>query len=295
MVGSRKLDHARGAVYADHTALGYSQGELVTYSAVPTTHIEHRFVAVETVARQHGHRDCELNLGIGAVKARVPMCRRILHWCCMAGALRGIDALLHSQHDFPSGVALFHIPQRLGGLTQLVTPVDDRCQLPRLHEIAQGRKVFFVELRHDHAELLAHERRQHQALDRSREPREPITDGCRADHDVEPFGFSTRLYSSNEWVATLSEAPDLPPNTSSPSLNRLTFLPTASTVPAKSTPSRGFSGFPKPSSRRTRYGVPSTSCQSRGLTDAACTLTRTSLSAAVGLAMSSYLRTSGEP
>src|SRR6266478_760236 len=79
MVGSGKLDHARGAVYADHTALAYSQGELVTYSAVPTTHIEHRFVAVETVARQHGHRDSELNIRIGAVTARVPMCRGIAH------------------------------------------------------------------------------------------------------------------------------------------------------------------------------------------------------------------------
>src|SRR5260370_42537330 len=96
MVGSRKLDHACGAVYADHTALGYSQGELMTYSAVPTTHIEHSFVAVETVARQHGHRDSELNIGIGAVTARVPMCRRFFHWCCMAGAARCEVLMLYS-------------------------------------------------------------------------------------------------------------------------------------------------------------------------------------------------------
>ena len=52
----------------------------MTYPAVATTHIEHSFVAVETVARQYGHRDGELNIGIGAVTAWVPVCRRMLHW-----------------------------------------------------------------------------------------------------------------------------------------------------------------------------------------------------------------------
>src|ERR1700704_1630461 len=80
MVRLRKLDHVCGAVYADDTALRYAQGELMTYSAVATTHIEHSFVAVETVARQYGHRDRELNVGIGAVTAWLPMCRRIVHW-----------------------------------------------------------------------------------------------------------------------------------------------------------------------------------------------------------------------
>ena len=53
-------------------------------------------------------------------------------------------------------------------------------------------------------------------------------------------------------TATYSaSAPNRPPKTSSPGLNRVTLLPTASTVPEKSTPRRGSSGVPNPPSMRT--------------------------------------------
>src|ERR1700732_1258903 len=79
MIRLSEPDHACRAVYADDTALRYSQGKLVAYSAVATTHIEHNFVAIETVARQYCHRDCKLNIGVGAVLVWVPVCRRIAH------------------------------------------------------------------------------------------------------------------------------------------------------------------------------------------------------------------------
>src|SRR5438045_90521 len=50
-----------------------------------------------------------------------------------------------------------------------------------------------------------------------------------------------------------AKAPPRPPNTSSPGLNCVTFLPIASTVPAKSTPKRVSFGLRKP--KDTRLGV----------------------------------------
>src|SRR6266853_5107551 len=85
-----------------------------------------------------------------------------------AGASESTSRLLlfHTYYYFSSSVPVFQIPDRRRDLTQLVTPVDDRCQLSGLHEISQDGQVLLVQLRQNHAELLAHERRQHQGLDR---------------------------------------------------------------------------------------------------------------------------------
>jgi hypothetical protein len=96
-------------------------------------------------------------------------------------------------------------------------------------------------------------------------------------------------------VAYSANAPRQVPNTSSPGLNCVTFLPTASTWPATSTPGRLIFDLPSPSSNRRMNGSPFINFQSRGLTEAARTFIRTSLSAGVGLSISSNLRISGEP
>src|SRR5437899_8760581 len=68
--------------------------------------------------------------------------------------------LLHSDYYFSSRVALFEIPHRLRGLAQLVSPIDDGCHLPRLHEVAQQLQIFFVPFRAIPDELLTAEPRQ---------------------------------------------------------------------------------------------------------------------------------------
>src|SRR3984893_14210945 len=79
-----------------------------------------------------------------------------------------------------------------------------------------------------------------------------------------------------------ANAPRHVPNTASPGLNWVTFLPTASTWPATSTPSCLIFGLRSPSSKRTRYGPPVIVFQSSGLTEAARTFIKTSLSLGTG-------------
>src|SRR6266705_933432 len=68
--------------------------------------------------------------------------------------------LFHSYYYFSSRVAFFEIPHRLRGLAQLVSPVDDGCHLPRLHEVAQQLQILFVQFRNVRDELLTDEPRQ---------------------------------------------------------------------------------------------------------------------------------------
>src|SRR6266581_9688852 len=68
--------------------------------------------------------------------------------------------LLHSDYYFSSRVAFFEIPHRLRGFAQLVSPVDDGCHLPRLHEVAQQLQILFVQFRNIPDELLTDEPRQ---------------------------------------------------------------------------------------------------------------------------------------
>src|SRR6266699_6058964 len=68
--------------------------------------------------------------------------------------------LFHSYNYFPSRVSLFEIAHRFRGLAQLVSPVDDGCHLPRLHEVAQHGQIPFVQFRNIPDELLTDEPRQ---------------------------------------------------------------------------------------------------------------------------------------
>ena len=106
--------------------------------------------------------------------------------------------------------------------------------------------------------------------------------GFRASFDSEAHAYS-------------ANAPRDTPNTSSPGVNWVTFLPTVSTWPVTSTPSRLSFGLRSPASMRRKYGVPRMKCQSYGLTEAARTFIKTSLSPAVGFSIASHLRISGEP
>jgi len=45
--------------------------------------------------------------------------------------------LIQSYHYFSSGVSLFQVSKSVSGLIQFVSPVDNRCNLSRLHEIGE--------------------------------------------------------------------------------------------------------------------------------------------------------------
>src|SRR5690348_7286644 len=85
------------------------------------------------------------------------------------------------------------------------------------------------------------------------------------------------------------------PNASSPGLNWVTFLPTASTRPAISAPSHPSFGFRKPIMTRPAKGMPRRRCQSSGFMDALNTLRRTWSSLGTGVGISRVWMTSGEP
>ena len=107
-------------------------------------------------------------------------------------------------------------------------------------------------------------------------------------------GLGASLASSAQ--AYSAKEPSQVPNTSSPGLNRVTSLPTASTRPgdvrARTRCLRR--AEPEPV-ERTRYGRPVMRCQTPGSTPAARTRTSTSSSPTAGLAMSSSSSTSVEP
>src|SRR2546421_9178742 len=73
--------------------------------------------------------------------------------------------LFHSYNYFSARVSFFEIPHRLRGLAQLVSPVDDGCHLPRLHEVAQHGQILFVQFRNIPDELLTDEPRQQRRLE----------------------------------------------------------------------------------------------------------------------------------
>src|SRR5882672_6412237 len=90
-----------------------------------------------------------------------------------------------------------------------------------------------------------------------------------------------------------AKAPRQTPNTSSPGLNWVTFLPTSSIWPAMSLPTRGSLGLRSPVSMRRRYGTRKR--RSTGLTEAARIFIRTSSSFGIGFAASVNCSTSGGP
>ncbi len=61
-------------------------------------------------------------------------------------------------HDFPSSVTLFEVPDGLGSFGERIRPIDDGLDLARLDELLQKLQVALVRLREKGAKLLAHER-----------------------------------------------------------------------------------------------------------------------------------------
>ena len=123
-----------------------------------------------------------------------------------------------------------------------------------------------------------------------------------ASSNVRPAGLSA---SPSSGAATYSaNAPPLrhcmpltvSPKTSSPTRNRETRTPTASTTPAMSIPGTGCLGRRRPPPMiRSTYGTPSTVCQTSAWTDAARTRTSTSSSRTTGRGTSRTTSASGDP
>ena len=105
-------------------------------------------------------------------------------------------------------------------------------------------------------------------------------------------GFSATAAEAQRYSAS---APLRSPNTSSPGLKSSTSGPTASTVPAKSTPSNGDFGRKKPVSGRAISGYPVSQYQSSRLSAAARTRTSTPSSVSGGCSTSVSSIASGEP
>src|SRR5206468_5173624 len=98
----------------------------------------------------------------------------------------------------------------------------------------------------------------------------------------------------SEGHAYSAREPRQVPNTSSPGLNCVTFLPTASTWPATSRPSRVSLGLRNPKIKRLSHAS-RIMYASSALSEAARTLISTCSSVGTGFSTSSNLRTSGEP
>src|SRR5215211_423865 len=110
-------------------------------------------------------------------------------------------------------------------------------------------------------------------------------------------GFKTNASSGAHTYSAKPPQPpaDISPNTSSPGLNCVTFLPTTSTCPAISDPRISFLGFRSPELRRIRKGSALRRWRSAAFADTAYTLTNNSLSLGLGFSTSLSSRTSGEP
>src|SRR2546428_618758 len=121
----------------------------------------------------------------------------------------------------------------------------------------------------------------------------PAMGTAAASSNVRLAGFGANLFSAAHTYS--AKAPPRWPNTSSPARNWDTFLPTASTCPAMSTPATSLFGLRSPDDMRRRYGRPRMMCQSAALTEAARTRTSTLSASTTGLGTSLSCRSSGEP
>jgi hypothetical protein len=79
----------------------------------------------------------------------------------------------HGDVDFPSGVALLHVPDGLGGLAQRVGPVDGRGDLPGFDELLEDEHVLVVLLGDQRRQLLVHEPGQQERPELAIEASEP--------------------------------------------------------------------------------------------------------------------------
>jgi hypothetical protein len=63
---------------------------------------------------------------------------------------------LHVDDNLSSRVSLLQIADRLRNVAQSVTPVDDRCDLASLHQLAHEGQILFAQPRQKHVKVLAH-------------------------------------------------------------------------------------------------------------------------------------------
>src|SRR5215208_2491450 len=94
----------------------------------------------------------------------------------------------HGDDDFSSSVSLFQIADRLGDLAQRVRPVDDRCDLAGFDELLEDDHVLVVLLVNECAQLLSHERGQHERADLAIGTSEPPSSPFASNDDEGPPG-----------------------------------------------------------------------------------------------------------
>jgi hypothetical protein len=63
---------------------------------------------------------------------------------------------LHVDDNLSSRVSLLQIADRLRNVAQSVTPVDDRCDLASLHQLAHEGQILVAQPRQKHVKVLAH-------------------------------------------------------------------------------------------------------------------------------------------
>src|SRR5215217_872050 len=102
--------------------------------------------------------------------------------CLLGGWVhRPFEFASHGDDDFSLSVTFFQITDGPGYLGKWVSPVDDRCDLPRFDELLEDEHVLVVLLVNECAQLLAHERRQHHrpdlAIGASEPPSSPFASG----------------------------------------------------------------------------------------------------------------------
>src|SRR5207245_9633606 len=103
-----------------------------------------------------------------------------------------------------SRMAFSDMSERLGGITQRVSCVDDRCDLAGFDELLQDEQVRSVGKFDGRTQLPALEHRHCGRLEDGTDGAEP-TAARRSVVGLQlPLGVSTRLVSDNEWFATLS-------------------------------------------------------------------------------------------
>src|SRR5215204_3188866 len=94
----------------------------------------------------------------------------------------------HGDDDFSLSVSLFQIPDGLGDLAQRVGPVDDRCDLAGFYELLEDDHVLVVLLGDERAQLLVHERGQHERAELAIGASEPSSSPFASSDDEDPFG-----------------------------------------------------------------------------------------------------------
>src|SRR5215208_5301744 len=92
----------------------------------------------------------------------------------------------HGDDDFSSSVSFFQIPDGLGDLAQRVSPVDDWCDLTGFDELLEDEHVLVVLLVNECAQLLAHERGQHERADLAIGTSEPPSSPFASNDDEGP-------------------------------------------------------------------------------------------------------------